>query len=327
MTAGSKVETGDTILILDAKLIVDQLENLKDQLKLNENAYQQNRLNSDNLQLELNHNLEVKRLDISDLEAQIKEEIQLLEVGGIPEERIRSTKQKLNLAKKELELINRQNAIRVEKIKAEKEALELTIRMKKREVLKTKQLVENGYVTAPEKGVVIRINGREGQTLSQGAEMVRISNLSTFKLTGKIADANADKLHSGGKVIAISDNTRLEGTIGNIRPEVEDGMIKFDVFLNHNNHSDLRPNLNMEILVITAEKSNTLLLPDGPFFDGSKKFEVFCIMDEMAEKRPVKAGLSNFEFIEILTGLNEGDEVVISDVSRVDYMDKVKIKN
>lgn len=325
-TAGSKVKTGDTILVLDASLIKDQLENLEDQLKLNLNSYHQNQLNAENLQLELDHKLEVERLNISDLEAQLNEENQLLAVGGIPEEKIRSTRQKLNLARKELELTKRQNAIRVEKIKAEQEALELTIKMKKREVSKTKELVEDAYVTAPENGVIITINGREGQTLSQGGEMVRISNLSTFKITGKIADANAEKLHSGGKVIAISDNTRLIGTIGNIRPEVEKGMIKFDVFLDQNNHSDLRPNLSMEVLVITAEKSNTLLLADGPFYDGSRETDVFCIEGGMAIKKHVIVGLSNFEFIEISDGLNEGDEVVISDVSKVDYLDKVKIK-
>ena len=324
-SSGSKVIQGDTILILDQKSVMDQLVILEDQLKLNLNSYLQNKLNSSNLQLELAHNLEVKQLKISDLETQINEQKQLLEVGGIPDEKIRNTKQQLNLAKKELELVKSQNRIKVEKIKAEQEALSLNIKMKKREVEKTKQLLHTAFVTAPDNGVVITVNGREGQTLQQGTEMVRISNLSTYKLTGKIADSNAEKLHSGGKVVAINDNTRLIGTIGNIRPEVENGMIKFDVFLQQNNHPDLRPNLAMELQVVTAEKRNTLRLPDGPFYDGSKELKVFCINDGLAIGKTVTIGLSNFEFVEILSGLSEGDEVIISDVSKVDHLEKIKI--
>jgi HlyD family secretion protein len=325
-TSGSSVKKGDIILVLDQKEVNEQLENLEDQLRLNFNSYHQNQLNSSNLQLERDHQLDVKKFKISDLETQINEETQLLEVGGIAEEKVRNTKQQLNLAKKELELVKSQNIIRVEKIKAEQEALNLTIKMKKREVAKTKELLDAAYVTAPDSGVVIAVKGREGQTLQQGAEMVRISDLSTYKLTGKIADSNAEKLHSGGKVIAINDNTKLTGTIGNVRPEVENGMIKFDVFLLQNNHPDLRPNLNMELQVITAEKTNTLRLPDGPFYDGSKELKVLCIENDMAVSKTVKIGLANFEFVEILSELNEGDEVIISDISKVNHLEKVKIK-
>lgn len=324
-SSGSKVKQGDTILILDQKSVLDQLEVLEDQLQLNLNSYHQNQLNSSNLQLELAHNLEVKLLRISDLETQINEEEQLLAVGGIPEEKVRNTKQQLNLAKKELELVRSQNKIKVEKIKAEQEALNLNIKMKKREVAKTKQLLYAAYVTAPDNGIVITISGSEGQTLQQGTALVRISNLSSYKLTGKIADSNAEKLHSGGKVLAINDDNILTGTIGNIRPEVENGMIKFDVFLQQNNHPDLRPNLAMELQVVTAEKQNTLRLPDGPFYDGSKELKVFCIKDGFAVEKTARIGLANFDYVEIVSGLNKGEEVIISDISKVDHLSKIKI--
>ena len=170
------------------------------------------------------------------------------------------------------------------------------------------------------------INVREWQTISSGQEMVSISDLSTFKLTGKIADSNAEKLHSNGKVIAISNNTRLEATIGNIRPEIENGMIKFDVFLEQNNHPDLRPNLSMELQIITAEKINVLRLPDGPFFDGSRQLDVLRVEGDNAYKTRIQTGLNNFEYVEIESGLKEGDEVIVSDVSKVIHLETIKLK-
>lgn len=324
--SGSRIVKGDTILVLDQVPVKEQLENLEDQLKLNLNSYHQTKLNAATEQLSQEHQLEVKKMNIADLETVVKEEAQLFEVGGISEEKIRNTKQQLNLAKRELELAKQQNSIWIEKLVAEQEALDLSIRIKKRELAKGKQLFDAAYVTAHEPGIIITINGRAGQSLSSGQEMVSISDLSTFKLTGKIADSNAEKLHTNGKVIAINNNTRLEGTIGNIRPEVENGMIKFDVFLKQNNHPDLRPNLSMELQIITAEKNNVLRLPDGPFYDGSKQLDVLRVDGDKAYKTSVQSGLNNFEYVEIVSGLNEGDEVIVSDVSKVIHLEKIKLK-
>jgi HlyD family secretion protein len=324
--SGSRVLKGDTILILDQGSVREQLKNLEDQVALNMNSFHQSNLDVENQQLELEYQLEVKKMKITDLETSLSEEEQLLAVGGTSEEKIRSTKQQLDLAKRELELAIKQNKIKVEKTETEQEALDLSIRIKKRELAKGKQLFDDAYVIAPENGVIIMINGREGQTVSTGQEMVSISDLSTYKLTGKIADSNAEKLHSNGKVIAISNNTRLAGTIGNIRPEIENGMIKFDVFLEQNNHPDLRPNLSMELQIITAEKTNVLRLPDGPFFDGSRKLDVLRVEGDKAYKTKIQTGLNNFEFVEIESGLKEGDEVIISDVSKVIHLETLKLK-
>ena len=324
--SGSRVLKGDTILILDQGSVREQLKNLEDQVAINMNSYRQSNLNVENQQLELEYQLEVKKLKITDLETSLSEEEQLLAVGGTSEEKIRSTKQQLDLAKRELKLAIKQNKIKVEKTETEQEALDLSIRIKKRELAKGKQLFDDAYVIAPENGIIIMINGREGQTISSGQEMVSISDLSTFKLTGKIADSNAEKLHSNGKVIAISNNTRLEATIGNIRPEIENGMIKFDVFLEQNNHPDLRPNLSMELQIITAEKINVLRLPDGPFFDGSRQLDVLRVEGDNAYKTRIQTGLNNFEYVEIESGLKEGDEVIVSDVSKVIHLETIKLK-
>jgi HlyD family secretion protein len=324
--SGSRILKGDTILILDQGSVTEQLKNIEDELSLNENSYRQLGLTIEDQQLELDYQLEVKRMKITNLETSLHEEEQLLAVGGTSEEKIRNLSQQLDLAKKELDLAIKQNKIRTEKTEAEQEALTLSIRIKERELARGKQLVDDAYVITPENGIVIKINGREGQTVTEGEEMVNISDLSTFKLTGKIADSNSDKLHTNGKVIAISDKIRIPGLIGNIRPEIENGMIKFDVFLEQNNHSDLHPNLSMELQVITEEKSNVLRLPDGPFFDGSKQLDVFSVKGDRAHKTQIKTGLNNTEYVEIESGLQEGDEVIVSDVSKVIHLESIKLK-
>lgn len=67
-------------------------------------------------------------------------------------------------------------------------------------------------------------------------------------------------------------------------------------------------------------------MPDGPFFDGSKQLNVLRLNGKSAERTLIETGLNNFEFVEIIAGLEEGDEVIISDVSKVIHLEKIKIK-
>lgn len=324
---GSEVHKNDTILLLESQSLKRRIALHEDQLILKENAYYQNKLNKRNEVLELAHQLDVKEMKITSLKTELTEEKQLLEVGGISEERVQKTEQQLNLAIKELALAEKQHVIRKEKRLAEQGALELEIKMKEKELQQLFAKLNATTVCAQSNGVIISIAGKEGEIIGENRELVRISNLNAFKITGKISDSQAGKIKSGGRVLAINNKIQLEGLIGNIRPEVQDGQVKFDVFLKQNNHPSLRPNLQVELQLIILERNEVLRLPDGPFFDGSKKLQVYRVDDDIAQRVEVEIGLSNFENIEIKAGLNEGETVIISDVSKYKHLEEVKIED
>ena len=247
-------------------------------------------------------------------------------MGGTSEENIRNTKQALDLAKKELELARSENQIEEQKLQASKEAQEVEIAMAEQALKNAGKLLNEACVLAPISGIVVEVKGREGEMVTANQPLARISDLESFKLTGTIGDSFADKINSGGKVLAINNDTRLEGVIGNVRPIVENGQIKFDVYLAQSNHPDLRPNQKMEVRVIVAENDSVLRLPDGPFFDGKEELDVFVVENSKAIRKHVNTGLSNFDFVEISEGLQEGDKVIISDVSGLIHLEEVTIE-
>lgn len=324
--AGAKVEKGDTLVLLETTSLKDHYLELQNQLKLKKNAFWQLQLNTDKQTLTLAHNLDVKKLRITELEAQLSAEKQLFEVGGTSGENIRKSRQELDLANKELELALKENSIEIQKLKASKEAQEVEIAMAEQAVKTAGNLVDKAFVLAPISGIVVEVNGREGEMVNANSPLVRISDLESFKLTGTIGDSFADKINTGYKVLAINNKTVLEGVVGNIRPIVDNGQIKFDVYLEQSNHPDLRPNQKMEVRVIVAENDSVLRLPDGPFFDGKKELNVFVVRRSKAYRKPIRVGLSNFDFVEISEGLTEGEEVIISDVADFIHLEEVAIE-
>lgn len=324
--AGTKVERGDTLVLLETALLKDNCLELQNQLKLKKNAIWQLQLNTDKQALALSHNLDVKKLRITELEAQLTADKQLFDVGGTSEENIRKTSQELDLAKKELELALKENSIEIQKLQATREAQEVEIAMAEQALKTANKRINEACVLAPVSGIVVEINGHEGEMVNENQLLARISDLESFKLTGTIDDAFADKINTGSKVLAINNDTWLKGVIGNIRPIVDNGQVKFDVYLEQSNHPNLRPNQKMEVRVIVAETDSVLRLPDGPFFDGKKELNVFVVKQSKAYRKPITVGLSNFDYVEILEGLNEGEEVIISDVADFVHLEEVAIE-
>ena len=111
---GSHVDEGEAIIILDPTPIQIEIENIKDQLEVKQNALRKNQLNARSVRVDLEYNLQVKKLKIASLKSELADQEQLLEVGGISPARYEQTKQELELAESDLRMLKEKNAIKLQ---------------------------------------------------------------------------------------------------------------------------------------------------------------------------------------------------------------------
>jgi HlyD family secretion protein len=116
----------------------------------------------------------------------------------------------------------------------------------------------------------------------------------------------------------------LPGTLAKIHPKVENGIVRFEVALKHADHPVLRPNLRVEVHVISERREGTLTVRRGSVVTIEGGQALFRVRGGEASRRSVKLGITNFERTEILEGLEEGDEVILSDMS--DYANRKEIR-
>ena len=242
---GSKVQQGDVIMTMDTKTIQGEIEDMQDQLEVKQNNLDKTLLNSRNTRVNLGYNVEVKKLAIASLKSQLADEKQLLEVGGISPAKIDKTKQELTLAEKDLETLRQKNAIRLEQLAADEKGLRLQIDIQLKELKEKKDLLSKLVIKAPSAGIILEINGKEGEKVDRDHLLVRMSDLSTFKIRATIEDKMDAYVKTGKNVFVLIDSDRLKGKVGTISPVVRDRKIEFDVFLDQNSYSKLRPNLNV----------------------------------------------------------------------------------
>ena len=242
---GSRVEAGEIVLVLDPNPIEEEIEAIQDQLKIMENNLQKNLLSARMIRVDLDYNIEVKKLAIASLKSELADQEQLLSVGGISPARYEKTKQELALAEKDLETITEKNSIRLKQLEADEAGLRLQIDLKEKELISKEELLSKMNITAPSAGIVLEVNGRKGEKVNTDYLLVRMSDLTAYKIIGSIDDKSASYIQTGGAVYAIIDGEELWGKIGNISPVVRDDKLEFDVYLEQSNHRKLLPNLSV----------------------------------------------------------------------------------
>ena len=121
-----------------------------------------------------------------------------------------------------------------------------------------------------------------------------------------------------------SGDTRLPGRVHKILPTVVNGIVTFEVALDQKDHPILRPNLRVDVHAVTDQRTDALCLRRGPLLSVDGRDAVYVVRGDRAVRTPVTIGLANFEVYEIVDGLLNGDEVIISDMS--DYRNSKEVK-
>jgi HlyD family secretion protein len=313
--AGSRVKAGEIILVLDPRIIEGNIESMEDQLEMKRNDLLKNHLNARSTTIDLDYNIEVKKLRIVSLKSEQADQEQLLEVGGISPAQFEKTKQELNLAEKELKMVLEKNSIRLQQLAAEEEGLKLEIEVQEKALEEKKENLTKMNVKAPSDGIILTVYGNEGEKVNADQLLIRMSDLTSYKINGAVDENSAEIVKTGGVVYAIIGEEKLVGRIGTVMPLIENNTVRFDVFLEQSNHPKLIPNMNIELQVIVSQRDSVLRMKKELAVGRGNRHDVFVVQNGKAVRRKITTGLEGMDFIEIISGLEEGDQLIVSDLS------------
>ncbi len=308
---GSRVQSGDLILVLEDQQIKADIENIQDQLALKKNSLEKNNLAESSTKIDLKYNEEVKKLNITSLKSQLSDEEQLVEVGGISPAKIEKTKQEIALAEKELVTLKEKNNIRIKQLKAEEEGLLLGIEIQEKELKEKLEGLDQMNVRSHSTGIVLAIGNKPGEKVSKDQVLVRISDLSSFKIAGSVEEKMADFVKTGTTIYAVFEDTTLFGHIGTVSPIVENGKIQFNVHLEESAHPKLIPHQNIELWIAKNYKENALRIKNISQFEKGRPDFLYIYNDGKALRTRISTGYMSPDYIEISDGVKEGDKIIV----------------
>ncbi|MBC6989915.1 efflux RND transporter periplasmic adaptor subunit [Hymenobacter sp. BT491] len=319
LQVGAKVRPGQTILELDKEVTNTALAKLRDEQLQNHNK-------NTKLQLGLEHSLndlesqeQVQQVKVRSLQSTLRDEQYLLKIGSGTRENVQQAELNLKVAQLELQRLREQIHNQRQSNAADVRELGFTMTIQDRTIAELAGKLAQANISAQQPGVLTWVNEDVGATVNQGDPLARVADLSSFRVKATISDTYADALHLGDAIVVRINDTDLRGTISAISPSVDKGVITFYAELAQNHHPALRANLRTDVFVVTKSHPNVLRVKNGPFYQGGQEQPVFVVKDGKAIRRTVRFGDSNFDYVQIISGLQPGEEIVLSDMK--DYVD------
>ena len=321
---GDSVDIGTPILKLDLQTAETDYKKMLDEEQMRRLQLEQLRISNKGKLSEMEMRLKVSRMELNRKEVEFRNEQYLDSLGAGTTDKVRQAELSYNVGQLQLSEDEQKYLNEKELAEADFKVKELDLAIFCRSLAEMKRTLDDAQIRSPRKAILTYINNEIGAQVSQGARVAVISDLSRFKIEGEIVDAYGDRIAVGSKVIVKIGNDKLSGAVSEVTPLSKNGVISFTVQLEENNHPRLRSGLKTDVYVMNAIKDDVMRIANNSYYFGKGVYELFVIEDGQLMKRKVNLGESNFEMVEVISGLKEGEEVVVSDMS--DYKDKNKIK-
>ena len=324
---GDSVDVGTPILKLDLQSTETEYKKLLDEEQMKRYQLEQLKVNNNTYLSDLSMQVKISAMKLNRMEVELRNERYLDSLGSGTTDKVRQAELNFNTGKLELEQLRQQYANESKVKEADLKVKELEFNIFSKSLAEMKRTLDDAQIRSPRKAILTYINNQVGAQVAEGSQVAIISDLSHFKVEGEIADTYGDRVAAGGRAIVKIGNEKLEGTVSSVTPLSKNGVISFIVQLNEDNNKRLRSGLKTDVYVINAVKEGVLRLANASYYVGRGEYELF-VQDSKDEivKRKVQLGDSNFEYVEVVSGLKPGDKVVVSDMSSYKNKNKLKLK-
>ncbi len=326
--AGDSVKAGTPLLRLDLQSTENEVNQLSDQIAMKNHELDQQRVNSDTRLTDLAMQVKVKEMTLSRLEAELRNERYLDSIGSGTGDRVRQAELAVRTGRLELEQMKLQLANESRVAQASENVKHLDIDIARRNLDEKSRTLSDARVSSPRDATLTFIQDQIGEKVSEGQKIAVIADLGHFRVDGEISDSYANKIGVGSQAIVRIGKERLKGVVSNLTPQSQNGVIKFTVRLEDDAHPRLRSGLKTDIFVACDVVDDAIRIPNGSFYTGPGTYNLFFLSKDgkELEKREVKLGDSNYEFVEAVSGIRPGDKVVLSDMSRFKNSNSLRVR-
>ncbi|MEO8505922.1 MAG: HlyD family efflux transporter periplasmic adaptor subunit [Acidobacteriota bacterium] len=231
--------------------------------------------------------------------------------------------------------LSKRNDIEKERLSKRSDAVDAQLRAQGARVDQLRALyqlrrgqLESLHVRAGIDGVLQQVPVAVGQRVGLGTNLARVARPGELKAELRIAETQAKDLTIGQKAAIDTRNGIVEGTVSRIDPGAREGSVLVDVRLLGTLPSGARPDLNVDGTIELEHLDSVLFVGRPTYGNSGSTVGLFKLTanGKEAGRTAVQLGRSSVNTVEIVNGLAEGDQVILSDMSAWDAFDRVRVR-
>jgi HlyD family secretion protein len=176
-------------------------------------------------------------------------------------------------------------------------------------------------------GVLVDLPHQVGEHVAPGVTLAKVVQPDQLKASLNIAETQARDIQIGQPAEIDTHNGVIDGTVSRVDPAVHNGTVTVDVQLNGALPQGARPDLSVDGTIDLERMGNVLSVGRPAMGNENSTISLFKLSPDgkTATRVPVKVGRASVNNIQVLQGLNEGDTVILSDMSRWDASDHIRL--
>ncbi|HEV7609178.1 MAG TPA: HlyD family efflux transporter periplasmic adaptor subunit [Steroidobacteraceae bacterium] len=315
--AGDTVNAGDVLGTVDSASLTNEYERERATLVSTEAALNRQAIEVRRSILKSSQDTDLAKVQITAAEREFKRAEDAWNIHVIPQRDFERARDDLETAK-----LNYAHAMATGGL--EKDSLQLELRSQRAQrdaqalkVARLHERVEALTLKSPVAGMVATLSQPERAQVAENAPLVTVVDLSALEIEFQVAESYANEIRSGMNAEITLDGRKLIGTVAGISPDVRNSQVTGRVRFTDQPKA-LRQNQRASVRIVLDERNDVLKVARSPFNDSDTRF-VYVVRDDSAVRVPVEFGAAAIGEIEIHSGLNVGDTVVLADMR--DYKD------
>ena len=178
-----------------------------------------------------------------------------------------------------------------------------------------RDLVDKLRVTAGVDGVLQKVEVEEGQRLAVGTIIASVSRLDALKAELRIEEGQAREIAVGQNAVLQINGATVPGKVSRISGSVQSGTLAVDVLPEGPLPAGARPDLRVDGTIRIDRLPNVLFVGKPVQLGGTANASLFVVDGKVAHRRQIRLGKASASTIQVVSGLNEGEKVILSDVS------------
>ena len=182
-------------------------------------------------------------------------------------------------------------------------------------------------IASPVDGQVGQLLVAQRATVAANAPIITVVDLGAFELEIRVPDSFARDLALGMPAEIRAGTATFPGKVRSVSPEVVEGNVATRLEFVDQRPAGLRQNQRLTARILIEERPNVLKVERGPFLETGGGSSAYFVDDGIAERRPIRTGAISLDAVEILSGAQPGDHIVVTGADAFDNAQRVRIAN
>ncbi len=182
-------------------------------------------------------------------------------------------------------------------------------------------------IRAPFSGLVATVAVQDADAVVRGQPLVGVVDLADLEIEVAIPESYADDVAPGIPALVRVGSVEVPGKLLSVAPEVKNSQVSGRVAFDGGPPAGLRQNQRLSARLLLDRRNDVLKVPRGPFLESGGGRSVYVVANGIARRRPIVVGTVSVTEVEILQGLEEGEQIVLSDLGAAEGAESVLIRD